>query len=180
MTLLFTPILGTVAAARQCSPEQGQIYINDGRYRDAIREFTCVIEAQPTEVEGYRARIEAELLLGRYSDGVRDYARVTAFVQSVHPDAEATIASRLRGQACAMPDDIPALTGASFAEWWFFDYPAAIHLLNDLLVLRPMMFMRIFSADRVVCSKRQHAPKASANVEDAGPVISVNACRRGS
>ncbi len=33
-----------------------------------------------TQVEGYRGRIEAELLLGRYSDAVGDYARVTAFV----------------------------------------------------------------------------------------------------
>jgi hypothetical protein len=54
--------------------EQRQIYINEGRYRDAIREFACVIEGQPTEVEGYRGRIEAELLLGRYSGTFRDYA----------------------------------------------------------------------------------------------------------
>jgi hypothetical protein len=26
---------------------------------------------------------------------------------------------------------ISALTGASFARWYFFDYPAAIQLLND-------------------------------------------------
>src|SRR5215813_9287059 len=76
---------------RECSAEQGQIYIDEGRYEQAIREFTCLIEAQPTEVEGYRGRIEAELLLGRYSDGVRDYQRVMAFVLPVHPDAEATI-----------------------------------------------------------------------------------------
>ena len=43
-------------------------------HRDAIREFTCVIEGQPTEVEGYRGRIEAELLLGRYSGTFRDCA----------------------------------------------------------------------------------------------------------
>jgi len=36
--------------------------------------FTCVIEGQPTEVEGYRGRIGAELLLGRYSGTFRDYA----------------------------------------------------------------------------------------------------------
>jgi hypothetical protein len=52
--------------------EQGQIYIDEGRSRDAIREFTCVIEGQPTEVEGYRGRIEAELLLGRCSGTFRD------------------------------------------------------------------------------------------------------------
>jgi hypothetical protein len=71
---LFTPILGIVATAWQCSLEQGQIYIDEGRYRDAIREFRCVIEGQSTEVEGYRGRIEAEPLLGRYSGTFRDYA----------------------------------------------------------------------------------------------------------
>jgi hypothetical protein len=60
---LFTPIFGIVATAWQCSLEQGQIYIDEARYRDAIREFTCVIEGQPTDVEGYRRHIEAELLL---------------------------------------------------------------------------------------------------------------------
>ena len=54
--------------------EQGQIYIDEGCYRDAIPEFTCVIEGQSTEVEDYRGRIEAELLLGRYSGTFRDCA----------------------------------------------------------------------------------------------------------
>jgi hypothetical protein len=71
---LFTPILGIVTTAWQCSLEQRQIYIDAGRYRDAIREFTYVIERQPTEAEGYRGRIKAELLLGRYSGTFRDYA----------------------------------------------------------------------------------------------------------
>jgi hypothetical protein len=41
----------------------GQAFIDEGRHERAIREFACVIAAQPTEVEGYRGRIEAELLL---------------------------------------------------------------------------------------------------------------------
>jgi tetratricopeptide (TPR) repeat protein len=135
--LLFTPILRPVATARQCSPEQGQIYINEGRYREAIREFSCLVEAQPTEVDGYRGRIEAELLLGRYSDAVRDYARVTAFVLPVHPDAETIIAAGYAARLADAPNDIPALTGSSFASWWFFDYPVAIHVLTDLLALSP-------------------------------------------
>jgi hypothetical protein len=65
-------------AAAQCTSEQGQLFINEGRYEHAIREFTCVIKAQPTGVEGYRGRIEAALLLGRYSDAYSDYARVTS------------------------------------------------------------------------------------------------------
>ena len=142
LTLLFAPAAGAVGTARaakaeKCTAEQGQLYINQGRYNGAIREFTCLIEAQPTEVEGYRGRIEAELLLGRYSDAVRDYARVTAFVLPVHPDAENIILSGYAARLSAAPNDIPALTGASFARWWFFDYVSAIHLLDDLLALRP-------------------------------------------
>lgn len=143
--LLFMPI-GTVATARLCSPEQGQIYINEGRYRDAVREFSCLIEGQPTEVEGYRGRIEAELLLGHYSDAVRDYARVTAFVMPVHPDAETTITTAYAARIAAAPNDVPALTGASFAQWWFFHYPAAIHVLDDLLALIPNdVYANLFS-----------------------------------
>jgi hypothetical protein len=37
----------------------------------------------------------------------------------------------------AAPDDVPALTGASFAHWWFFEYPAAVHVVNGLLALLP-------------------------------------------
>ncbi len=36
--------------AARCTAEHGQLFIDEGGYRDAIREFTCVIEAQPTEV----------------------------------------------------------------------------------------------------------------------------------
>jgi hypothetical protein len=44
----------------------GTAGLNDGRYEAAIREFSCVIAAAPPEVEGYRGRIEAQLLAGRY------------------------------------------------------------------------------------------------------------------
>ncbi len=125
------------AEAEKCAAETGQLFINEGRYERAIREFTCVIETRPTEVEGYRGRIEAELLLGRYSDAVRDYARVTALVEPAHTDAEDTIIAGYVARLAVTPEDIPALTGASFARWWFFDYAQAIHLLNRLLDVRP-------------------------------------------
>jgi tetratricopeptide (TPR) repeat protein len=138
LTLLFAlggGAAGSVRAANteQCTAEQGQLFIDEGRYKSAIREFTCVIESHPTEVEGYRGRIEAELLLGRYSDAVRDYARVTAFVLPVHPDVEDTIRAGYAARLAITPRSISVLTGASFARWWFFDYAAAIHLLNRLL-----------------------------------------------
>jgi tetratricopeptide (TPR) repeat protein len=117
--------------------EQGQAFIDEGRYAQAVREFTCVIEAEPTGVEGYRGRIEAELLLGRYAEAVRDYARVTALVEPVHPDAEAIIYAGYAARLAIAPEDIPALTRASFARWWFFDYAQAIHLLHQLLDVSP-------------------------------------------
>jgi len=121
----------------RCTAEQGQAFIDQGRYDRAIREFTCVIDAQPTAVDGYRGRIEAELLLGRYSDAVHDYTRVTALVLPVHPDAEDTILGGYAARLAIAPENIPALTGASFAKWWFFHYASAIHLLNGLLGVRP-------------------------------------------
>ena len=63
-----------------CTAAQGQVLIDQGRYDQAISEFTCVIAALPTEPEGYRGLAEAEVLLGRYSDALRDLARVIAYV----------------------------------------------------------------------------------------------------
>lgn len=124
-------------AAGHCTPERGQSLIHEGRYQQAIREFTCVIDAQPTAVEGYRGRIEANLLLGQYAEALRDYARITAYVLPVHPDAEQTILDGYAARLAAAPDSIPALTGGSFAHWWLFDYTSAIRVLNRLLDLQP-------------------------------------------
>src|SRR5262245_32865409 len=126
-----------VSISGWCTAEAGQLLINDGLYERAIREFTCVIKADPTDVEGYRGRIEAELLIGRYSDAVLDYARVNALAATVRPDAEDTILAGYAARLAITPNNIPTLTGASFARWWFFDYVSAIHLLNRLLDVRP-------------------------------------------
>ncbi len=93
LTLIFAPWSGAVGSAKaaQCTAQQGQLFIEAGQYKKALQEFTCVINAQPTEVEGYRGRIEAELLLGQYSNALGDNARITAFVLPVHPDAKNTI-----------------------------------------------------------------------------------------
>ena len=120
-----------------CSAEQGQAFIDEARYKQAIKEFTCVIDAQPAGIEGYRGRVEAQLLLGLYSDALRDFARVTALVLPVDPDAVATLFAHYDGRLAANPDSVSALTGASFARWWDFQYPQATHLLNHLLTLDP-------------------------------------------
>jgi hypothetical protein len=120
-----------------CTAENGQILIEKGRYEAAIREFTCVIDAAPTEVEGYRGRIEARLLLGQYSEAIRDYTKITAVVLQVHPDAAATIYSGYAARLSIDPDNVTALMGGSFARWYFFDYNGAIHMINDLLEVEP-------------------------------------------
>jgi len=96
-----------------------------------------VIKAAPTEVEGYRGRIEARLLLGSYAEAFRDYSRVTAYVLPVHPDAPSAILAGYADRLASAPDSIPALTGVSFARWWLFDYPQTIKLTDRLLELEP-------------------------------------------
>lgn len=137
LALLATAAVTPAYAAANCTAEQGQLFIDEGRYKQAVNEFTCVIEAQPTEIEGYRGRIEAQLLLGHYSNSVRDYGRVTAVVAPVHPDAQAIILASYAARLETAPNDIPALTGASFARWWYFDYLGSITLLNQLLDVEP-------------------------------------------
>lgn len=118
-----------------CTSEQGQLFIEAGLYKQAIKEFSCVIEADPTGVDGYRGRIEAQLLLGQYSNSVLDSVRMTAVVVPVHSDAPATILAGYASRLEIAPNDIAALTGASFTRWWNFDYLGAIRLLDQLLDL---------------------------------------------
>jgi tetratricopeptide (TPR) repeat protein len=125
------------SAVPACTVEQGQNFIDEGRYEKAIAEFSCVIDAQPTGVEGYRGRIEAELLLGRFSDAVGDYTRVTSYVVPVHPDAGSLILAGYAERLAAAPNDVAALTGASFARWWLFQYAQAIQQLHTLLAVKP-------------------------------------------
>lgn len=129
------------APAAACGPSdtavKGQRRIDQGRYDDAIAIFTCVIEAQPDELEGYRGRAEAELLLGRYSDAMRDYALVTALVLPAHPEAVDAVFASYDTRLAHHPKDAAALTGGSFVHWWYFDYEATIPMLDRLLVVRP-------------------------------------------
>jgi tetratricopeptide (TPR) repeat protein len=134
--LLAGAVAPVAAVSPSCTVSGGQALIEAGQYTKAIQAFTCVIDAQPTEVEGYRGRIEAEVLLGRYSDAVTDYQRVMAFVVPVDPNAEATIDAGYATRLAANPTDVRALTGLSFARWWFFHYGDAIQLTDQLLSIR--------------------------------------------
>ena len=137
LALLVAAPVATAAGNPSCTASTGQALIESGSYDRAIREFTCVIKTDPTGVDGYRGRIEARVLLGRYSDAVLDYQRVAAVVLPVHPDATQTIYAGYDARLAANPNDVRTLTGASFAHWWYFDYATAIHLLNKVLTLLP-------------------------------------------
>lgn len=123
--------------AAPCTAEYGQQLIESGKYKQAIQTFSCVIDLDPSVVDGYRGRIEAELLLGRFSDALRTYTRVTAFVEPVHPDAVQAIIAGYDARLALAPQAIPALTGRSFALWYDFNYPAALRALDDLLAVAP-------------------------------------------
>ena len=120
-----------------CSAQQGQLLLDAGQYKKAIQEFTCVVDLDRTAVEGYRGRIEARLLLGEFSEAVRDYTRLTAFAEPVHPDASQTILAGYDARLALTPQSIAALTGRSFASWYFFDYPGTMHTVDDLLAVAP-------------------------------------------
>ena len=47
--LLVVGPTGLAGAQSPCTAEQGQALIDEGRYKQAIKEFTCLIDAQPTE-----------------------------------------------------------------------------------------------------------------------------------
>jgi len=146
-----------------CTAAQGQVLIDQGRYDQAISEFTCVIAALPTEPEGYRGLAEAEVLLGRYSDALRDLARVIAYVVPVHPDAADIIHASYKVRLDADPQNIPALTGAIFARWWSYQYPATIHLADQLLTVRPNdLFAHLFRGS----SRLLHGSQVTAGVSD--------------
>jgi hypothetical protein len=138
-----TPIVAPVSmpphpvVVTTCSAATGQQLLDAAQYKQAIKEFTCVIDLDPTGVDGYRGRIEAQLMLGRFSDAYRDYSLVTAFVVPLHPDAAQVIAAGYQARLANAPGSRPALTGLSFLYWWDFNYPAAMHALDELLALYP-------------------------------------------
>lgn len=130
-------LMGAALAAAPCSEAQGQAYIDAGDFRRAVKEFSCVIDGAPTAVGGYRGRIEAELMLGEFSNAARDHARITAVVLPVNPGARQEVLDSYTARLVAAPDSVAALTGASFARWWFFQYPHALQLLGHLLEVAP-------------------------------------------
>lgn len=137
VVLTSSPALTAYAGNCCCGAtlSQGQQKINQGDYQGAIHIFECIITANPQTVDAYRGRIEAELMLGRYSDAFADYARVTAVVLPVNPDAGEEILDGYEARLASNPWSVTALKGASFAYWWLFEYDETISLLNRLLLI---------------------------------------------
>jgi tetratricopeptide (TPR) repeat protein len=140
LALAATVFLGAAVETRavNCTAAEGQALIEDGRYDAAVREFSCVIKAAPTEVDGYRGRAEALLFLGRFAGAYHDYyVGIGGIVSPVQPAAQQAILDHYMARLSNEPDSITALTGLSFAYWVDFQYPQAVQVLNDLLDLRP-------------------------------------------
>ena len=171
---LLLGIANSAAAAEQATVAEGQRLIDAGRYDKAVRVFTSVIDADPTGIEGYRGRIEALVLLGRYADAVGDYTRVTARVLPVHPDAASVIFAGYAQRLAASPTNIPALIGAAFAHWWYFDYRRAIDLIDTYVALRPNdLFGRLFSGSSRLLSGTEF-DRGAADLETAIALAPTN------
>ncbi|HEX5015120.1 MAG TPA: hypothetical protein VFV72_13295 [Candidatus Limnocylindrales bacterium] len=135
--ILPVAVAPVAAAPPSCTVPAGQALIDSGQYTKAIQAFSCVINANPTGADGYRGRIEAEILMGRYSDGVSDYQRVMAFVVPADPSAESKILAGYAARLATNPSDLKALTGRTFAQWWFWHYIDAAQTADILLSVKP-------------------------------------------
>jgi hypothetical protein len=60
-----------------------------------------------------------------------------SLLEPIHPDAPDVVLAQYAQRLAASPTNVPALAGAAFAHWWYFDYPHAIQLLNGYIALRP-------------------------------------------
>jgi tetratricopeptide (TPR) repeat protein len=130
---------------------KGQQRIHQGRFQDAIAVFTCVIDAAPLTVDAYRGRAEAKLMLGRFSDAFRDYARLNAVVVPTNPNALADILASYDARLVTYPNSVPARTGAAFAHWTAYDFAGSLPHIDVLLSLNPNnIFANLFrGSDRL-------------------------------
>lgn len=117
--------------------QRGQKLLDKGKYESAIDAYSQYVDLNPTLVDGYRGRIEANLMLRRYSDCVRDYARITAMVIPVHPDASEQIYAHYESRLQNHPHELRSMMALSFAHWWYFDYATAVTELNRILHRHP-------------------------------------------
>lgn len=140
--LLSTSLTFAQSDAESCdatvdSLTSGQMLIDTGDFAAAQAAFTCAIEANPTEVDAYRGRVEASLLNGDYTLALDDYNRIRARALAEHPDAFDTILAGYEAKLAGSPDSVPLLTGYSFALWWASDYEGAVAAADRVIEQDP-------------------------------------------
>ncbi|MBL8147877.1 MAG: hypothetical protein JNL34_15980 [Anaerolineae bacterium] len=97
----------------------------------------CLTDAGALDVNAYRSRIEAALMAGSYSNALGHFTQMQKVVIPVIPDAFGQMLAAYETQVSANPDDLIALIGQSFAQWWVSDYDAASATTGHLLELLP-------------------------------------------
>ena len=97
----------------------------------------CLDETGALDVNAYRGQIEAALMAGSYSNALGHFTQMQKVVIPVIPDAFDQMLAAYETQVSASPDDLIALIGQSFAQWWVSDYEAAIATTSHLLELMP-------------------------------------------
>ncbi len=125
------------AAGPQASSNAGQQLIDRGQLNKAYRYYSELIEEDPSNIEGYRGRIETLVLMRQYAHALADYARIVANVLPLQPDAIAQVLADYQNRLAQKPQDVPALSGGSFVHWCSFDYDTASALIDQLLIVRP-------------------------------------------
>ena len=118
---------------------EGQLKIDEGDYEGAIDSFTQAMEADPSQIDAYRGRAEAKLLLGQYASAYNDlFALAIGTVQPENvDDMIAAVHESYAVRLEADPENVPALTGAAFAGWSFWGYSDALEPLDKLLEMDP-------------------------------------------
>lgn len=133
------PVIPLPVEAEPDPLAEGQQKIDEGDYEGAVDIFTQAMEADPSQVDAYRGRAEAKLLLGQYAGAYHDMFALS--IGTVQPenvdDMSAAIVGSYVSRLEADPENVPALTGRAFAAWSFWSYSDALEPLDKLLEMDP-------------------------------------------
>ena len=93
----------------------------------------CLDPAGALDVSAYKGRIEAALMAGRFANALGEMTEIQRVVLPTIPDAFDQILTAYQAQLAANPDDLIALIGNGFAQWWVSDYAGAEATFTALL-----------------------------------------------
>jgi hypothetical protein len=97
----------------------------------------CLTDSGTLDVTAYKGRIEAALMAGRYASALGEVTQMQRVVIPAIPDAFDQLLAAYEAQLAASPDDLIALIGYSFAQWWVSDYAGATATYDRLLGVLP-------------------------------------------